>query len=116
MSLADPNLFPFEWMPVDMLTSDKQQFAARHPQDPHRAAADAWEAWSATLPVATTGSDATSVSTGAQSVSLSGLGVASGAMGRANYHRARARVRSVRVGPAHTTHDVGVSCDCPPGP
>ena len=88
-----------------MLAADKAVFAGRHPTDPHRAAAEAWEAWASSLLVAATGSDATSVSTGAQSVSLSGAGVASGAMSRANFHRARARVLSVRVGPAHKYTD-----------
>lgn len=90
---------PMDWMPEGMDPADKQEYLDAHPDDPHAAAAEAWEAWAASMPP--TGADGVkSVSTGAQSVTYGGNG--SGAYGvalsRASWHRTRARVKSVAVG------------------
>lgn len=79
--------------------ADKAEFVALHPDDPHAAAAAAWEHHAASLPVSTT-DGVSSVNTGAQSVSYKhGGGEHDVAIGRANWHRSRAKVRSVAVGP-----------------
>lgn len=93
---------PIDWMPEGMDPADKQEYLDAHPDDPHAAAAEAWEAWAASMEP--TGADGVrSVSTGAQSVTYEGNG--SGAYGvalsRANWHRTRARVKSVPVGNAY---------------
>jgi hypothetical protein len=93
VSVRDPKA----WMPQEMLDSDKNYFISLSPTDPHLAAALAWEAWAATLdaePVVQ------SVSTGAQSATYSkGYSKYSNAMERATWHRSRAKIRSVAVGP-----------------
>ncbi len=102
MSVLDPKA----WMPDGMTQADKDALIAAHPDDPHRAAAEAWEAWAASL--GTAGGDgtrgATSVSTGAQSVSYGdsyGGGDVGDALRRAAWHRSRAKPRSVEVGPQY---------------
>lgn len=91
---------PKAWMPSDMLDADKDRFVALHPDDPHAAAAAAWEAWAATkAPEPVVGS----VATGAQSISyMKGFSEYSACLERADWHRARAKVRSVAVGPLYT--------------
>lgn len=90
---------PINWMPEEMDPADKQAFTDEHPDDPHAAAAAAWESWAAVMPLDPTEGVA-SVSTGAQSVSYrSGGGGPRGvALARADWHRTRARVKSVAVG------------------
>jgi len=97
MSLADPNTTPWPWMPPDMDDQDKEAFALQSPTDPHRSAANAWEAWGTQMTVATTGT--TNVSTGVQSVTYDARGAAAGALDRAKWHRSRMRAKSVEVGP-----------------
>jgi len=93
------------WMPSDMLEADKTYFLGLHPNDAHAAAAAAWEAWAATL-------DADGrmqrVQTGAQTVWYEkGTSAASAAMDRAAWHRTRAKISSVPVGPKYVYSDVG---------
>ena len=85
------------WMPSGMDDGEKAEHDANHPGDPHGAAADAWESWTAQLTAAeATGAagDVTqtvaSVSTGAQSVSYAGQSIspASQARTQAAWHRA----------------------------
>lgn len=92
------------WMPPSLSDEDKQGFADAYPDDPHRAAAAAWESYAASLPVVP-GEGATSVSTGAQSVSYGPLGGGEygQAMARADWHRSRARVYSATIGPTVAT-------------
>jgi hypothetical protein len=93
MSVRDPKA----WMPKDMLDADKDYFAHLAPTDAHMAAALAWEAWSSTLdaePVVQT------VSTGAQSATYAkGYSPHQNAQERAAWHRSRAKIKSVAVGP-----------------
>lgn len=93
MSVRDPKA----WMPAEMLDSDKDYFVSLAPTDPHLAAALAWEAWASTLeaePVVQ------SVATGAQSATYAkGYSPYANAMERANWHRSRAKVKSVELGP-----------------
>lgn len=90
---------PQDWMPAGLAAEDKTYFAGLYPTDPHRAAAEAWEAYAASLDP-TAGDNVTNVSTGAQSVAYGpgGSGAYGQAMGRVAFHRARQKVRSVRVG------------------
>jgi hypothetical protein len=98
------------WMPTAMPPEEKQEHADAWPDDPHMAAAVAWESWAAQqqedeATAATAG--IRSISTGAQSVTYDGPRTASGrASARAVWHRARARAYSVDVGP---TFQVGRS-------
>lgn len=85
------------WMPPGMDQTAKDYWAAEHPDDPHMAAAAAWESWAATL-AAEPGVD--SIQTGAQSIRYARTQSAySDASARARWHRARSRVRSVESGP-----------------
>lgn len=100
MSVRDPKA----WMPKDMLDADKDYFTTLHPTDPHAAAAAAWEAWAATLDADPT---VEKVQTGAQAVWYGKGGSASAAAwDRASFHRARAKVVSVPVGPQYRYQDV----------
>lgn len=98
------------WMPKGMDYGEKAEHAAANPDNPHGAAADAWESWSAQLrsrDAASLGAEppttVASVSTGAQSVSYSEpKDSAALALLEATWHRARARAYSVRVGPSVT--------------
>lgn len=91
------------WMPADMPQDEKDHWAQAYPDDPHGAAAAAWESWAATLQDDEAGmanAGVRSVSTGAQSVTYDGPRTASGqAAQRARWHRARSRPYSVDVGP-----------------
>lgn len=85
------------WMPPDLSPEEKAHWAEQYPDDPHAAAAAAWESYAATLP-ATAGVD--SVSTGAQSVKYArASSPAADAAARAAMHRARSKVGSVPVAP-----------------
>jgi hypothetical protein len=92
-----------DWFPVGLPDDVKDRISAAHPDDPHMAAAMAWEAWAATLAASGDAplSGVTSVSTGSQSVSYGGRGhgAIASALDRASWHRSRARVYSVPVGP-----------------
>lgn len=91
------------WMPKGMDPVEKQEHADAWPDDPHAAAAAAWESWAAQQQEDETTAalaGVRSVSTGAQSITYDGPRTASGkAAQRAAWHRARARVYSVEVGP-----------------
>lgn len=93
------------WMPPGMDQTAKDYWAAQHPNDPHMAAAAAWESWAASNPediASGTGVGVKSVSTGAQSVTYDGpRTVFAQSMERARWHRARARATSVDVGPQY---------------
>ena len=95
MSVRDPKA----WMPKDMLDADKDYFLTEHPNDPHMAAAVAWEAWGAHLadePIVS------GVHTGAQAISYAkGYAAAQSAMERASWHRSRSKVMSVVAGPKY---------------
>lgn len=88
----DPKL----WMPPEMDPADKQGYLLAHPDDPHTAAAEAWEAWAATLTVS---APVLSASTGVQSASYGdgGSGAFQEAQARARWHRTRARGRAVHA-------------------
>ena len=84
---------PQDWMPPDMPSEDQDAYADLFPEDPHRAAAEAWGAWAATL---TATPAVSSVSTGDQTVQYaSGASSYDAAMQRANWHASRAKVLSV---------------------
>jgi len=96
---------PKAWMPKDMLDADKDYFLSLHENDPHAAAAVAWEAWAATLDAEPT---VEKLQTGAQAVWYGkGGSPATAAFDRAAFHRARAKVTSVAVGPKFRYQDVG---------
>ena len=84
-------------MPSQLDNAVKDELAALYPDDPHRAAAEAWEQYAAMLDAEP---ELASVSTGQQSVSYAvGSSSYSAAMKRATFHRSRARARSVQVAP-----------------
>lgn len=88
---------------------EKAEHDAAHPGDPHGAAAAAWESWGAQLAGAEASSagatptaGVVSVSTGAQSVTYAEARTARGAaLEQAAWHRARAGVLSVELGPEY---------------
>lgn len=87
---------PQAWMPSALTDDEKDAFAEAYPDDPHGAAAAAWESYSATLPI---GPTVTGVSTGAQSVSYAtGYQEADAAAKRGAWHRARSKTTTVQVG------------------
>lgn len=95
-------LGPKAWMPKDMLDADKDFFIENNPGDPHAAAAEAWEAWAASLD-GSNDSPVTHVATGAQSITYaSGASPTRNAQARAVYHRARARAKSFELGGPYT--------------
>lgn len=86
------------WFPPGTDPDDVETMLAAYPGDPHRAAADAWDSYAASLAVSA-GGEVTSVSTGVQSVTYaSGSSPFTTATARADWHRARANVRSVQQG------------------
>jgi len=92
------------WMPAGMDPAEKAGWAEYAPDDPHLAAALAWESWAAQQDAdpAAGGGAVRSVSTGAQSVTYDGPRTGYGAaMERARWHRARARAYSAEVGPTY---------------
>lgn len=96
---------PLLWMPPGFDPQDAADLLALYPGDPHTAAAEAWEGYAATLqPDPMDG--ARSVSTGAQSVTYrDGGGPRGAALERARWHRSKARVRSVSVGPGYSVSE-----------
>lgn len=100
------------WMPAGMDDGEKAEHAAANPDDPHGAAADAWESWAsqveanaASSETATVDQIVQSVTTGAQSVTYAqGRTITSQALERATWHRARARAYTVQVGPEHESY------------
>lgn len=100
------------WMPAGMDAELKTAHDEAHPDDPHAAAAAAWEDWAAQLEgAAASSTEATvdqvvqSVTTGAQSVTYAqGRTLTSQALDRATWHRARARAFTVQVGPEHESY------------
>lgn len=96
------------WMPQDMPLGDRLDYLSAYPDDPHRAAAMAWEDHAAALQDTADGQGGvTSVSTGAQSVSYSdgyGTGSRGDALRRAAFHRARMKPLAVQVQPDDTEH------------
>lgn len=113
------------WMPPGMDQTAKDYWAAQYPDDPHMAAAAAWESWAASNPediASGTGAGVRTVSTGAQSVTYDGpRTVFAQSMERARWHRARARVYSTEVGPQFAREAVAperdeVTYDSPPMP
>jgi hypothetical protein len=105
------------WMPAGMTSEAKTAHDEAHPDDPHAAAAAAWEDWAAQLEAAAASSTTAeieqvvqSVTTGAQSVTFApGKTLTSQALDRATWHRARARVYSVQVGPEHETFPTSIA-------
>lgn len=83
--------------------AEKLQWQAAAPDDPHMAAALAWESWAAQQdPSDASTQRPRSVSTGAQSVTYDGPSSTYGAaMERAKFHRARARAYSAELGPTY---------------
>lgn len=80
-------------MPPDLTDADKDAWAAAHPGDPHRAAAEAWDAWAGTLAATPR---ASRVNTGDQDVTYEGGGSEfDAASQRADWHRARSKAQSV---------------------
>ena len=57
------------WMPDEMDPDEKSAWAAKYPDDPHRAAGSAWESWAALIKASGEDVRVASVSTGGQSVS-----------------------------------------------
>lgn len=93
--MADVNA----WFPPGMEQEDIDALLAAYPGDPHRAAADAWDDYAAGLDATVASAEVTAVSTGAQSISYAaGSSPFSVAQGRADWHRQRANVRSVKMG------------------
>ena len=103
---------PQDWMPPGMTEDEKDSWTEAHPDDPHAAAAAAWESWAAQMDTSAL-DGASAVSTGAQTVSYAkgGAGAWSQAMSRADWHRARARVKSPKVGPSHVYGTLEVDTD-----
>lgn len=93
------------WMPQGMDEYERQAYADQYPDNPHGAAAAAWEDWAAQLddPDPST-ARVQSLSTGVQTVTYRAAGSArSQALERARWHRARASAYSVAVGPRYAT-------------
>ena len=82
-------------MPPAMDDARKTEYAAAYPDDPHAAAASAWEEWAALMAADPTIKTA---GTGAQSVTfVEGKSAFKQAETRARWHRTRAKARSVPV-------------------
>jgi hypothetical protein len=92
------------WLPPDQPEAERAYWLAAFPGDPHGAAAAAWESWAATLAATEPagGGEVQSVQTGAQSVTYANPRSPAGkASERAAWHWARAKVKSVPVGPGY---------------
>lgn len=86
---------PIPWMPPDMPEERKQAWRDAYREDPHRAAAQAWEEWAGTL---ATDPVIQSASTGQQSVTYrDGKSAFTQAEKRAAWHRARAKAYTVET-------------------
>lgn len=93
---------PVPWMPKGMPEDQKKAYADQYREDPHRAAAEAWEAWAAVMEPEP---GIISASTGAQNVTYKEARAAFvQAESRARWHRARMRGRSVAVVKAETPY------------
>lgn len=80
---------PIPWMPKGMPDAEKQAYRDQHPTDPHRAAAEAWEAWAAQIEP---DPGVIHASTGTQSVTYKEAKSAfTQAESRARWHRMRAK-------------------------
>ena len=77
---------PQDWMPPEMSDEQKDEIAARHPNDPEGAAAEAWIVWANEMPV----DQAISVSTGSQSVTYDQTAYDS-SMERARWYLSRSK-------------------------
>lgn len=87
------NVDPKPWMPKDMDDATKQAYADTYPGDPHRAAAQAWEAWAAQIDP---DPGIMSASTGSQNVTYKdALSKFTQAESRARWHRVRAKPLNV---------------------
>jgi hypothetical protein len=84
------------WMPPELPEEQKRLYLLEYPDNPHGAAAAAWEDWAGTLPVS---APVLSASTGAQSASYGDGGSSPFqiAQSRARWHRARAKAKAVDV-------------------
>lgn len=93
--------FPYlAWLPQGMGVEERQFYVEAYPNDPHAAAAHAWESWAVQME---TDSGVQSIQTGEQSITYASP--SSGpqdAWNRAKWHRARARAYSVEVAPTFT--------------
>lgn len=86
---------PTTWMPKELPDDIKKAFADQYREDPHRAAAEAWEFYAGQMDPEP---GIIRASTGAQNVAYKeALGKFHQAEGRARWHRARMRGRSVAV-------------------
>lgn len=94
------------WMPSGMDSYTKQEHVDAHPDDPHAAAAAAWEDWAAQQEDPDPSTTVASLNTGVQSVTYAGpRSVRAQALERAAWHRARTAVTSVTVGPSFAVAD-----------
>ena len=85
---------PQDWMPPDMPDAQKDEIAARHPNDPEAAAAEAWIIWANEMPV----DQAITVTTGAQSVTYDQTAY-DASMERARWYLSRSKdAAAVHVG------------------
>lgn len=85
---------PQSWMPPDMPDEQKDEIAARHPNDPEAAASEAWVTWANEMPV----DQAINVTTGAQSVTYDQTAY-DASMERARWYLSRSKdSHSVHVG------------------
>ena len=85
---------PQDWMPPDMPEAQKDEIAARHPNDPEAAAAEAWIVWANDMPV----DQAITVTTGAQSVTYDQTAY-DASMERARWYLSRSKdATAVHVG------------------
>ena len=80
---------PQDWMPPDMPDEQKDEIAAKHPDDPFAAAAEAWVVWANEMPIEEQG--VKSVSTGAQSITYENGGPYDAAMERARWYLSRSK-------------------------
>ena len=99
---------PENWFPPNLSDEEIQEYLDEYPDDPHAAAAAAWEDYAASLPLPDGGITAEgveSISTGAQSVRFgkNGGGQLGAALDKADWHRARAKVKTPQYGPQYET-------------
>ena len=80
---------PQSWMPEGMPDEQKDEIAAKHPDDPYAAAAEAWATWANEMPIEEQG--VKSISTGSQSITYEGGGPYDAAMDRARWYKSRSK-------------------------
>lgn len=103
------------WMPDEMDPDEKSAWAAKYPDDPHRAAGSAWESWAALIKASGEDVRVASVSTGGQSVSYEmGTSASSRALDVAAWHYARSARLAVRSPDYNRTPDTPISSFVPP--